>query len=491
MARSSATRAKTLTAKPQPFGHILLVETAAADLSSLANRPGTHRLQIELAHDLKQACRLVREGLHDLVIAGPRLDTLRLDRTALAGFQTSRLYPLVSELSRLYAARDVDQFLARLAATAAAVIEPQPAFAMLCDGVTAEPDLESLRSQPREPDLSAALRKYVDPPGGAEQAVAATEAGVAGTASAGPHLWMIPLIHGSRLEGLLGVVCRPQAYEPVAGSLEMLRLLSQISAPFLAALRDAARLRRTVDELETILHIKSHLISNMCHEFRSLLAAVRGYSKRIFEGRAGTISEAQRADLTVVLRNTNRLLDLVSHSLPFVAEQQLRVESLDLRDIWQGVCKRVGRRASEQSIRITEEISSGPFTVSADREKLAFMLDILVANAIQCTANDGEITAQFLRGANGEVTVRLSAAGEGLAPQLVDRIFEHRDESAPAASDPEVRRMAGLSLVHDMVWLHGGRMSVTSTPGEGTVFTFTLPPVQNSPPREDASPVHE
>ncbi len=114
------------------------------------------------------------------------------------------------------------------------------------------------------------------------------------------------------------------------------------------------------------------------------------------------------------------------------------------------------------------------------------MLDILLANAIQCTAHGGEITAQFLRGASGEVTVRLFAAGEGLAPQLVDRIFEHRDESTPA-THPEGPRMAGLLLLHDMVWLHGGRMSVTSNPGEGTVFTFTLPPAQTSLASKDTS----
>jgi len=479
MARSSASRAKAVTGKAEPFGRIVLVKPAAADLSALSNQPGNRRLQIEVANDLKQACRVVREGLPDLVIAGPRLDAIRLDRAVPAG-APSRLYALVSELSHLHEALDVSQFLAGLAVAAANAVEPQPAFALLCDRVTAEPELDSLRSHPTgQPDLSVVLRRYADPAGG--------EAEVAGNVEAGPHLWMIPMIHASRLEGLLGVVCRPQADEPAAGSLEVLRLLAQIAAPFLAALRDAERLRRTVDELEAILQIKSHLISNVCHEFRSLLAVVRGYSKRILDERAGAISDAQRDHLTVVLRNTNRLLDLVSHSLPFVAEQQLRVERLDLRGIWQGARKRAARRASEKSIRMAEQISSEPFTVIADRERLAVMLDILLTNAIQCAADGGEITAQFLRGTNDEVTVRLFAAGEGLAPQLVDSIFEHPDESTSA--HPEELRMTGLSLVHDMVWLHGGRMSVTSNPGEGTVFTFTLPPAQTSLANKDTGPL--
>jgi signal transduction histidine kinase len=436
---------------------------------------------------------MVREGLHDLVIAGPRLGTLSLHRIAVkTGNQQSKLQSLLSELVPIYEARDVEEFLAHLVATAAIVMEPQPTFALLCDRVTGEPDFESLHVQPTgQPELSAILGRYLDLQGPVAKPVPVTDRGDYGTAATDPRLWIIPVIHDSRFEALLGVVSQPQAEEPAAGRLELLRLLSRISGPFLAASRDVRELRRARDQLEAILQIKAYFVSNMCHEFRSMLAAVQGYSKRILDGRAGTISDVQRDHLTVVLRNTNKLLDLVSHSLPFVAEQQLHVESFDLRETWQGALKRIGRRISEKSITVREQISAEAYTVTADRHRLAVVFDILVANAIHCTSNGGEITAQVLRGASGEVTVRLFAAGEGLPPQLVDRIFEHRDESAPAVKYADWPQMAGLSLVHDMVWLHGGRMSVTSNPGEGTMFTFTLPPAQTSLASKYTSIAHQ
>jgi signal transduction histidine kinase len=263
-----------------------------------------------------------------------------------------------------------------------------------------------------------------------------------------------------------------------------LRVLAPVSAALIGALRDADALRRTADEHEAILQINSHLISNVCHEFRSMLTAVRGYSKRILEGRDGAITAAQREDLTVVLRNTNKLLDLVSHSLPFVAEQRLRVESFDLREVWRSAVQRVRRRLTEKSISIREQIPAGSFTVAADRQRLAAVFEIILANAIHCSANASEIVAQFVRGANGELTTRVLANGEALPAHLIDRNFSHQDESAPAAAGTNDLQMAGLSLVHDMVWLHGGRMAVMSTAGEGTVFVVTLPPPKSHDAKE-------
>ena len=466
MAEPAVSRAKAALGGAEVFNHIILVETTATDLSPLHHRLSGRNVNVEPGHDLRQACRIVAEGSHGLVVAGPRLQALSFGGVAgSASHPVVKLHSLLSELTPLSQARDAKKLLTCLVQTAATLTEPHQTFALLCDRVTGVPDLGSLCKHPACPaHLAGTLGRYLD-------ALPSPGAG-----DTGPWLWMVPLIHDSRLEALLGLVSWEEAEEPAARSLAMLRFFSLISAPFLAALRDVEQLRRTTDELEAVLEIKSHLMSNVCHEFRSLLAAVRGYSKRIIEGRTGAITDVQRDALTVVLRNTNKLLDLVSHSLPFVVEQQLSVESFDLREAWQGALQRMRRQLSEKSIRIREQIPDESFTVTADKGRLAVVFEIVLANAIQCAAPAGEITVQLLRGANGEVTVKLLVAGAGLPPHTLDKIFDHRGEPAPAASHPDERRITGLALVHDMVWLHGGRIAVMSSEGEGTVFIFTLPP---------------
>ena len=467
MAEPAVSRAKAASRDIEKSGRILLVETSPPAQPPRNQRLSSAYAVFDLSPDLQQAFQIARAGLHELIIAGPPIEPSRLEGVgaALSG-PPVKLQSLLSKLSPVYQAQDARQLLRRLVEAGASATGSQQVFTLLCDRVTAEPDLSSLCKQEAcLPHLGRTLGRYLEPLGNPDPG-----------ADVDSWLWMVPLCHESRLEAVLGFVSWDPADERARRSWGMLRLLSLVSAPFLAALRDMERISRRADELEAVLQIKSHLMSNTCHEFRSLLAVVRGYCKRILDGRTGAITDVQRDQLTVVLRNTNKLLDLVSHTLPFVAEQQLRVDSFDLREIWQSALQRAQRHLSEKSIRIREEIPPANFTVAADKGRLAVVFELVLAGAIQCAAPGGEIKAQFLRGANGEVTVRLLAAGAGLPAHVLDGLFDHGGESIPSASPPDGQRISGLSFVHDMIWLHGGRIAVMSSEEEGTVFVFTFPP---------------
>ena len=445
-------RAKAEFGKASGIERVLLIDGAATDLSALLN--SNPRLKIQVVHDLSHACRALREGEHDLVIAGPPLNSDHLQRIISGtGGQPAGRYPL-SMLRPLCAAKDPSQFLAGLVAVTADFLEPHRIFALPCNELTGEPDLESIETKP---DPGPVLRTYLEASG-----------------EHGPQLWMVPVVHDSHLEALLGMVCPQQPDETSGAKLETLRVLAKTSGPLMAGLREAQRLRRTVDDFEAVFQIHSQLISNVCHDFRSALAAVRGYAKRIQDGRSGAVSDAQLEDLAVIQRNTSKLLNLVSHTLPFVAEQRLRVATFDLRETWWYALKRVRFRLSEKRITVREQIPAEPFTVTADRQRMETIFEMILTNLIHLANSQGEITAQFAR-VNGEVTARIIVAGTVLPPQLLERIFEHQATSPPAA-EPVSARIAGLSLVHDMIWLHGGRLAVTSTPDEGTMLVISLPP---------------
>jgi signal transduction histidine kinase len=451
---------------------IVLVETGAADTATLCDSLRGQNLDADLAPDLNQACQMVKDGLHDVVIAGPRLDTRNLQILAtIRSSSHAELHELLSKLRAVSSGAGVKAYLSSLAETAAIVTGAAQTFALLCDRATGEPDLASLCTRYSD-ELADFLRRCFAP--------SRTTANAGSPVTPDAHsrdgvVWLIPLIHDSQIQGMLGFRSQTTADQPGFKSLGKLQVLAPVSAALIAVLRDADGLRRTADEFEAIVQINSHLMSNVCHEFRSMLAAVRGYSKRIMEGRDGEITDAQRDGLTVVLRNTNKLLYLVSHSLPFVAEQRLRVESIDLREIWLSALQRVRLRLTEKSITIKEQIPLEPLTVAADRQRLATVFEVILANAIQCAGNGAEIVAELAHGANGEVTVRILAGGEAIPAEWMEKSFDHLDEPALSESGPHGMRLAGLSLVHDMVWLHGGRMAVMSTAGKGTVFVVTLP----------------
>jgi len=376
---------------------------------------------------------------------------------------------VLSAIAPLCEAKGVEELPSRLAETAAAVLGIKQTFAILCDRFTGRPVLSSLCSPAHTQQVRDFLQNYRAPQ--PDLGAAAPSANVI----TGPGLWMVPVSHDSRIQALVGVVTQ-SADRPASDQLDTLCALSRVAGPFVAALRDAQRLRRKVDEMEAHLQIKSSMMSHLSHEFRSLLAAVRGYAKRMADGRAGAIGEAAQHHVDVILRNTGKLLDLAGHTLPFVTEQTLRIETLDLREPLENVLKRMQRGEPERFATIALQIPAEQFLVTGDRERLAAVFGILLTAATG-TGTQAKTTIHFLRGATDEVTVKIFA-GRELPQSVVDGIFEHRDESAPPLMPQNERDAPGFSLVHDLIWLHGGRITVTSRNGEGAAFLFTLPPAQ-------------
>ncbi len=254
--------------------------------------------------------------------------------------------------------------------------------------------------------------------------------------------------------------------------------LSRLAQKVAELEKAVAGLQQANGEWEAMVQINSHLLSNLSHELRALLATIRGYTKMVLEEKAGQINSTQREYLAIVSENTDRLVGVVSNSLQFITDQQVRLRCFDMRELWQVCFRSIELQALERSIRITETIPTEPFVVTGDQEKLAMVFDGLLANAIKFTGGGGEIGVKFSHGRDGEVKVEVSDTGVGIAPELLDRIFNHYYRATIASSNHRGPVGVGLPTVRDIVWLHGGRIAVTSKLGEGSTFIFTLPAIQ-------------
>jgi signal transduction histidine kinase len=255
----------------------------------------------------------------------------------------------------------------------------------------------------------------------------------------------------------------------------MLLMQSRDSDSFFSGRRDVEQQGRTAHELETILRMRAELLSIICHESRSLLATILGYTKRTLDGRSGSISDVQREHLEVVLRSANRLLDLVSYSGPFAIEQELRVELIDPREIWRNALQRQQPRLSERSLRVNEAVSGEPLVIEGDPAKLFAVFDIIAGWAIQSAASGGELRIQWSGSEFNYLAFSVTAPGPDLPQELADSIFDRHTEPPSDPLRNEKRRAAGLSLARDIVWLHGGRIALTRRPEGGSVIFVVLP----------------
>jgi signal transduction histidine kinase len=286
---------------------------------------------------------------------------------------------------------------------------------------------------------------------------------------------------------------------PPPHELEGLRLLCRLTAPLILRLGEVQRLKsesaryqriqketeelesrlreadRARKDIESIEHqMKSHLLSNMSHELRTPLVAIRGYTKMILEGRAGDLNGTQREYLTIVAENVNRLVALTGNLSRLTARQQLTPESFDICALLRECVSLIRMGAAEKKIALSCGIPTTSFSMIGDREKLGQVLYSLLLNAVKYTDQGGEIGVEFRSGSGGEATINVSDTGAGIPPELLRKLFDSCAQGRQHVTAPNGITV-GLSMVHDIVYLHGGRISVTSRTGQGSTFSITLP----------------
>jgi signal transduction histidine kinase len=322
--------------------------------------------------------------------------------------------------------------------------------------------------------------------------------------AAGYSVVLIPMISDNRLVATLGLIAPMDGPQLSAEDIEGARQFAFEAAPILARLQHIEQLKRenerlqvranrtetaeaslaaVVDErdmLDAMLQMRSHQQMNVAHELRTPLAAIRGYVRMILDGRTGEISDTQRNYLRIVTENTNRLINLVAW-MSYVAElssQHLKLSVFDFRDVWTESAKSSEGKLAEKSLTLMQHIADEPFVIAADRDKLALMLDEIIALAVKLANEGGAITAQLAHGRDGEISFKLQEKGASIPSDALCKIFDRPFNAIhkPSAHGEE-SSVINLSSVYDIVGMHGGRVFVNSTGGHGATFLFTLPAV--------------
>jgi len=323
-------------------------------------------------------------------------------------------------------------------------------------------------------------------------------------AAAPSSLVLIPIINENRVAATIGLISDPDQPPLSAEDIETARQLGYEAAPILTRLLEIERLRlenqalvakvdsgaKEGEDIEALaearsalaatLEMRSHQMVNIAHELRTPLAAIRGYSRMILDGRSGPINEKQAEYLRIVTDNTNRLIALVSW-MSYISElsaHHLELTTFDFRDVWQECVHRHQKTLVEKSLRLNQQIADEPFMMIGDREQLASALNDLVVIAIKLASDGGTINAHLTHGREQDLNFKLSEKGQEIPAQLLSSIFDRPFNNAvkPMTYGGGADAM-NLSSLYDVVGMHGGRVFVNSTAGQGATFLFTLPAV--------------
>jgi len=233
------------------------------------------------------------------------------------------------------------------------------------------------------------------------------------------------------------------------------------------------------ESLQRMEQQRQNMVADIAHELRTPLSVIQGNVEAMLDG----VLPASPEELESIHQETillNRLIsDLRTLSLAEAGQLALDKQPLDLGEVVTRVAEKYRLRAEEQSVALSVQVAQNLPQVSADAGRVEQVLVNLTENALRYGASDvgGRVTLSARAVPDG-VEAWVSDTGPGIAPEDLPHVFERFWRSEKSRNRQSGGSGIGLALVKQLVEAHGGRVSVESTPGQGTAFRVVLPIAQ-------------
>jgi signal transduction histidine kinase len=242
--------------------------------------------------------------------------------------------------------------------------------------------------------------------------------------------------------------------------------------------RTTADLGRLYGELEAASRHKSEFLANMSHELRTPLNAIIGFSEVLMQKMFGEVNEKQADYLKDIHDSGKHLLSLINDVLDLSKIEAGRME-LDLSSVHvptaiSSAMMLIREGAQRRGIEPQQEIDTRLGDIQADERKLKQILLNLLSNAVKFTPEGGKVTVSAHLDTD-KVRIAVRDSGVGISVEDQASLFQEFKQFGKDAARKAEGTGLGLALTKRFVALHGGTIQVTSAPGHGTTFSFTLP----------------
>ncbi len=299
----------------------------------------------------------------------------------------------------------------------------------------------------------------------------------------GPFRWVIPAGFFVFLAAVLSLIMTGRALRRMSAPLGDLvdaadhvangdysrRVEEQGSRSMRALVRTfngmAARLQLTEEQ-------RRDLMADITHELRTPLTVIQGNLEGMLDG----VYPRDETHLKSILEETRILARLVDDlrtlALAESGALQLKKEPTDLAVLIGETVSAFRTQADAAGVKIDLQAADGMPLLNLDPERVRQVLSNLIANALRYTARGGwiRVRSQLSQDAEKTVDIYIEDNGAGISPealpQIFNRFYKSRDSSGTGL---------GLPIARHLVEAHGGSISATSQPGQGTSFHITLP----------------
>ncbi|MDQ2944181.1 MAG: ATP-binding protein, partial [Candidatus Dormibacteraeota bacterium] len=226
--------------------------------------------------------------------------------------------------------------------------------------------------------------------------------------------------------------------------------------------------------LEKLDRTKTEFLSIVSHEFRTALTGIQGFSELIRDG--GLETDEVRAYGGYIFNDADRINRLIGDMLDLdrmeSGRMSMRAGDVDINEVLAEAMARAGTGAATAEFK--SDLDPRLPIVVGDRDRLIQVVSNLVNNAIKYSPDGGTVTLST-RAEGGFALISVADTGLGIPADEIGHVFERfrRVRSGAAQSIPGTG--LGLTIVKQIVEMHGGKIWVESAVGHGSAFHFTIP----------------
>jgi signal transduction histidine kinase len=233
-------------------------------------------------------------------------------------------------------------------------------------------------------------------------------------------------------------------------------------------------LAQALEAAQEVDRLKNEFFANISHELRTPLTLILSPVDELLEKLRPS---AERDLLKVVRRNATRLLRMIDDLLDLARLEagglRLRVTPFDLENLAERAAGNAAPAAKAKGINMVFSSDGEAPEMFGDPHRVEIILTNLVGNAIKFTPRGGRINVSVFHNQAG-TSVEVTDTGPGISREEQQRIFDrfHQTETSERRKQGGVG--IGLALARELAQVHGGSLTVDSTPGEGSTFTLFL-----------------